>query len=120
MLEFDLFRKNLKLRGYVKRGKKNKKYHILTAKQPLAGALQYEVIILKNHQEIARRVVKGKQSDYLLTPTKRESVKLLLKQYPDVYLNEIVMLHYKQDRPNGSLWDNDAKCLEELYYEYKR
>ncbi|MDQ0201072.1 HNH endonuclease [Neobacillus ginsengisoli] len=124
--EFDYiqFNRSFSKKEYVK-GKLETKYYILTVKNPenLTPPHQniiYRVIVLENHQVIKKDYVYDRNHKNLLTPAKDMGIRFLLEYAPAVSIDDITMVHYKQDRPNADAWQNEkTKVLEDLFNKGK-
>ncbi|QFT90839.1 HNH endonuclease [Bacillus sp. THAF10] len=96
------------------------RYYILTLKMFLetatVGPYQYQVVVLENHQEVSKHTLENKDSKQLLTPSKKKGFELLFEHNPMVNINDISMVHYKQDRLKDTPWDKEPRVdLEALY-----
>ncbi|MEB2492941.1 HNH endonuclease [Peribacillus frigoritolerans] len=124
--EFDYISYNSSFsnKEYVKR-KQETKYYILTVKnpeniKPPYQKIIYRVIVLKNHQIIKSDYVYDRNHKNLLTPAKEMGISLLLEYVPSVSIDDVTMVHYKQDRPNADAWQNEkAEVLQDLFDRYK-
>ncbi|BCC27946.1 AAA family ATPase [Bacillus cereus] len=99
------FELEVKQRGYIIG--KEVLFYILIGK---IHDTEYVVKVLEHHKEIVSVIIYEK-----LSLAKRKGVELLLGYNPNVPLEEVEMIHFKEDRPNGKTWQKDSeKVLEEL------
>jgi hypothetical protein len=82
---------------------KETRYYILTIK--LDGS-NYLVKVMDRRSEASVASVGEK-----LEAAKKEGIRLLLKHKPGVELNDITMVHYKDDRPSGMPWLKDSELV---------
>ncbi|MDA1850829.1 AAA family ATPase [Bacillus cereus] len=92
---------------------KEVQYYILTGK---VNDIEYVVKLLKDHKELKSVIVHNR-----LEFAKRKGVELLLQYNPDIRLADVAMIHFKEGRKNGRLWEkNVAKLVEELLQQNKK
>ncbi|WP_406944865.1 hypothetical protein ACJA3J_18180 [Halobacillus sp. SY10] len=97
-------------------------YYILTIKRFLVnkrqGPYQYQVIVLEKDQEIANVVIESEDKKQLLTKSKKTGIALLFKRRPKVKIEDVLMVHYKQDRKKSTPWEKESlKNLCKVYNE---
>ncbi|WP_394173988.1 HNH endonuclease [Guptibacillus hwajinpoensis] len=115
------FEDSLLKREYAK-GKETK-YYLLTVKIQQRvieskSIIHYRVMVKENHQTVKESVVTDRGKINLLTDAKKKAMKLLLEHNPIVSIDDITMVHYKQDRPNSDVWQKDSySVLENVYHE---
>ncbi|WP_313891670.1 HNH endonuclease [Psychrobacillus sp.] len=116
---FELFNKGLQNQEYVMGTKK--KYYIITAKIELENASpKYLVYLLKNNIVVNKIEVESEISKKLLSTAKQQGILMLHKINPIVEIEDVKIVHYKQDRPNENPWQNDSnEVLEDLFKEYQ-
>lgn len=117
-----LFHKGLDNQEYILGNET--KYYILTVKivdieDSLQTIITYLVYLLENRKVIERREVRSETYKNILTDAKKEGVMLLYQLNPNVTLEDVTMVHYKQDRPNANPWQKDSyEVLSGLVVEY--
>ncbi|UGB33158.1 HNH endonuclease [Metabacillus sp. B2-18] len=103
------FNRELTNKTYVK-GKETP-FYIITVKKFLdhydKGPFIYEVILLEDHKIVYKATVKDDTSKQLLTPTKHKGMELLFSRNPLVRLEDISMVHYKEDRLKADSWEKE-------------
>ncbi|MFS8350300.1 hypothetical protein COM95_25095 [Bacillus cereus] len=85
---------------------KEVEYYILTGK---INDVEYIVKVLANHEELASVIV-YKRLDF----AKKKGMELLLQHEKNVELEDIEMIHFKEDRPNGKPWQKDNDSVLKL------
>ncbi|GLV64860.1 hypothetical protein Bmyc01_35300 [Bacillus mycoides] len=92
---------------------KEVEYYILTGK---ISEAEYIVKVLANHEELASVVVYKR-----LEFAKKKGMELLLQHEENVELEDLEMIHFKEDRPNGKPWqkDNDSVLKSLLNQNYR-
>ncbi|MDM5426225.1 AAA family ATPase [Bacillus mycoides] len=92
---------------------KEVEYYILTGK---INDVEYIVKVLANHEELASVIVYKR-----LEFAKKKGMELLLQHEKNVELEDIEMIHFKEDRPNGKPWqkDNDSVLKSLLNQNYR-
>ncbi|CAM4490060.1 hypothetical protein FHS16_005137 [Paenibacillus endophyticus] len=91
---------------------KETRYYILTINLDRPN---YQVKVLDNYEEIAATSIERG-----LGAAKKEGIRLLLKHLPTVDLDEMTMVHYKDDRPNGVVWQKDSYKVVKHLLEIER
>jgi predicted HNH restriction endonuclease len=122
--EFDkiAFRKDLNNYKYVIGDETA--YYLITVKRffdtQQKGPFKYSILLLENHNLIKKFSISHETSKQLLTPAKIKGMKILFEHAPFVGLNDISMIHYKPDRPNGTLWQKEPSAsIKALYTKYE-
>lgn len=107
--EQEKFNRELTNKAYVK-GKETP-FYIITVKKFLdhndKGPFIYEVMLLEHHEIVNKATIKDDSSKQLLTPTKHKGMELLFSENPLVCLEEISMVHYKEDRLKADSWEKE-------------
>ncbi|CAM4081218.1 HNH endonuclease [Bacillus manliponensis] len=86
--------------------KDNTQYYILTAKcSGDEGELEYRIMLLEDGKVVCKKRLRSSLKKQLLTKAKRRGLKLLFEHNPSVSIQEVSMVHYKQNRPKASLWE---------------
>ncbi|MED1055579.1 AAA family ATPase [Bacillus mycoides] len=85
---------------------KEVEYYILTGK---INDVEYIVKALANHEELASVIVYKR-----LEFAKKKGMELLLQHEKNVELEDIEMIHFKEDRPNGKPWQKDNDSVLKL------
>lgn len=121
-LNDDGLQKELKNRSYII-GRETL-YHIITVKRFLdtqqQGPFRYQILLLKNHRLVKKVTIKHETLKQLLTPAKKRGIELLFEHSSTIKLEEVSMVHYKQDRPNGDPWDKEPlKGFSTLFAAYR-
>ena len=75
-------------------------YYILTIK---LNSSCYLVKVLEHHMIIATSEIEGR-----LDSAKKEGIRVLLQINPSIAIEDVTMVHYKDDRPNGEPWNKDS------------
>ena len=116
---FELFNKGLQNQEYVMGTKK--KYYIITVKIGLENAFpKYLVYLLENNIVVNKIEVESEITKKLLSTAKQKGILMLHQINPIVELEDVKIVHYKQDRPNENPWQNDSnEVLEDLFKEYQ-
>ncbi|MEK4536336.1 HNH endonuclease [Peribacillus sp. FSL K6-1552] len=119
----DEFQNELKTRRYISGNETP--YYILTVKRfqenQIQGPFRFQILLLKNHRLVTKVTIKHETSKQLLTPAKKRGIKLLFEHSSTIKFEDVSMVHYKQDRPNGNAWEkepsNDFRTLFGAYRE---
>jgi hypothetical protein len=121
--DYDLFEKSLHNQEYHM-GKKTK-YYILTVKISKSVDSQnikntYTVYILENDEIIKKEQLESEEHKNLLSKAKRLGFKLLHDVHPNALINDVTMVHYKQDRPNAKPWEKESyQMLLNFFEDYQ-
>lgn len=70
---------------------------------------EYVVKVLENHKEIVSVIIYEK-----LALAKRKGMELLVGYNSNIQISEVEMVHFKEDRPNGKLWQKDSEKVLEI------
>lgn len=123
-LSFDQekFIRELNNKAYVK-GEESPVY-ILTIKKFLdsnnEGPFLYDVLILVHHEIVSKVTVKDDTSKQLLTPAKHKGMELLFSQNPQVNIEDVTMVHYKEDRVKSDSWEKEpSRSLLSIFHKFK-
>jgi predicted RNA-binding protein with PUA-like domain len=96
----DKYNRSFAYKEYVKGRGKETDYYILTAK---FGNENYKLTLLKDNSIILERYYEG------LTAAKYAAFDWLLNYDSSIFeKDKVTMVHYKEDRPNGSPWVKDT------------
>jgi predicted HNH restriction endonuclease len=106
-------------------GKKTMYYILVVKKEPSrvmqTNLIKYIVYVLEDFEIREKNEIYSIEKKNILTDAKREGVKILHKINPVVNINDVTMVHYKQDRPNSNPWQKDSyQDLSELFFEYTK
>lgn len=99
-MDIDRYNRSFLNKEYVKGRNKQTEYYILTTK---FEDKNYKLTLLRDNIIIMERYYEG------LTAAKYGAFEWLLNHNPSIFeLNEVTMVHYKEDRPNGHSWVKDT------------
>jgi 5-methylcytosine-specific restriction protein A len=99
-------------------------FYIITVKKFLdifdQGPFVYEVLLLEHHEIISKATVEDNNSKQLLTPAKYKGMELLVTKNPMVNLDDISMVHYKEDRLKDDSWEKEpSKSVKTIFDKLK-
>ncbi|WP_244906736.1 HNH endonuclease [Neobacillus soli] len=121
--DYTVFNRDLNNKEYVI-GNETKYYILVVKFSPLwnlqLSHYKYIVYILEDSKLVKQKEVQSEKSKNILTEAKREGIKLLHQLNSVVAIEDVTMVHYKQDRPNANPWQKeDSKdILAGLFKEY--